>query len=118
MNYVISFSCSSLVDPFIQVSATQRIVNFSISATLLEKLSCQCKSVMHRMIAQTDGNRMSISSFYNPGGDAKIWPAPTLVEKETTENKYPEFVFEDYMKYYADHKFQAKELRFEVVSLM
>lgn len=41
MNYVTSFSCSSLVDPFIQVSATQRIVNFSISAILHEKLSYQ-----------------------------------------------------------------------------
>nr|POF08832.1 1-aminocyclopropane-1-carboxylate oxidase [Quercus suber] len=75
------------------------------------------KSVMHRVIAQTDGNRMSIASFYNPGGDAVIYPAPTLVEKEADANNnlYPKFVFEDYMKLYAGLKFQAKEPRFEAM---
>ncbi|XP_050247905.1 1-aminocyclopropane-1-carboxylate oxidase 1 [Quercus robur] len=75
------------------------------------------KSVMHRVIAQTNGNRMSIASFYNPGGDAVIYPAPTLVEKESDENNnlYPKFVFEDYMKLYAGLKFQAKEPRFEAM---
>ncbi|CAI9783946.1 unnamed protein product [Fraxinus pennsylvanica] len=43
------------------------------------------KSVMHRVIAQTDGNRMSLASFYNPGSDAVIYPALELVESE--ENK-------------------------------
>ena len=72
---------------------------------------------MHRVIAQTNGNRMSIASFYNPGGDAVIYPAPTLVEKEADENNnlYPKFVFEDYMKLYAGLKFQAKEPRFEAM---
>ncbi|GMI70737.1 ethylene forming enzyme, ethylene-forming enzyme [Hibiscus trionum] len=60
---------------------------------------------------------MSIASFYNPGGDAVIHPAPALVEKEAEENKqlYPKFVFEDYMKLYAGLKFQAKEPRFEAM---
>lgn len=40
------------------------------------------KSIMHRVIAQTDGNRMSIASFYNPGSDAVIYPALALVETE------------------------------------
>ncbi|KAL1560059.1 Aconitate hydratase mitochondrial [Salvia divinorum] len=69
------------------------------------------KSVMHRVIAQTDGTRMSLASFYNPGSDAVIYPAPALVDKE--EQLYPKFVFEDYMKLYAGVKFQAKEPRFE-----
>ncbi|KAG6419009.1 hypothetical protein SASPL_121217 [Salvia splendens] len=69
------------------------------------------KSVMHRVIAQTDGTRMSLASFYNPGSDAVIYPAPALVENE--EKLYPRFVFEDYMKLYAGLKFQAKEPRFE-----
>lgn len=75
------------------------------------------KSVMHRVIAQTDGNRMSIASFYNPGSDAVIYPAPALVEKEGEEKNqlYPRFVFEDYMKLYAGVKFQAKEPRFEAM---
>nr|AEM62878.1 ACC oxidase 2 [Actinidia deliciosa] len=78
------------------------------------------KSVMHRVIAQTDGNRMSIASFYNPGSDAVIYPAPALVDKEEDQQKqvYPKFVFEDYMKLYAGLKFQAKEPRFEAMKAM
>ena len=73
------------------------------------------KSVMHRVIAQPDGNRMSLASFYNPGNDAVIYPAPALVEKEKeTSELYTglKFVFDDYMKLYAGLKFQAKEPRF------
>lgn len=71
---------------------------------------------MHRVIAQTDGNRMSIASFYNPGSDAVIYPAPTLVEKQEEKcSVYPKFVFEDYMKLYAGLKFQEKEPRFEAM---
>ncbi|XP_071691858.1 1-aminocyclopropane-1-carboxylate oxidase 3-like [Rutidosis leptorrhynchoides] len=74
------------------------------------------KSVMHRVLAQTDGTRMSIASFYNPGDDAVIYPATALVKKETEkEQVYPKFVFEDYMKLYAGVKFQAKEPRFEAM---
>nr|AJW28690.1 1-aminocyclopropane-1-carboxylate oxidase [Rubus idaeus] len=75
------------------------------------------KSVEHRVIAQTDGTRMSIASFYNPGSEAVIHPAPTLVEKEAEEKNqvYPKFVFDDYMKLYAGLKFQAKEPRFEAM---
>ncbi|GFY97570.1 ethylene-forming enzyme [Actinidia rufa] len=77
------------------------------------------KSVLHRVIAQTDGNRMSIASFYNPGSDAVIYPAPALVEKEAESKEiYPKFVFDDYMKLYAGLKFQAKEPRFEAMKAM
>ncbi|GAB4859402.1 Aconitate hydratase mitochondrial [Ancistrocladus abbreviatus] len=79
------------------------------------------KSVLHRVIAQTDGTRMSIASFYNPGSDAVIYPAPELVEKEAAKDQkqvYPKFVFEDYMKLYAGLKFQAKEPRFEAMKSM
>ncbi|CAI9756636.1 unnamed protein product [Fraxinus pennsylvanica] len=76
------------------------------------------KSVLHRVIAQTDGNRMSLASFYNPGSDAVIYPAPELVKKEENKGLYPKFVFEDYMKLYAGLKFQAKEPRFEAMKDM
>ncbi|XP_051128383.1 1-aminocyclopropane-1-carboxylate oxidase-like [Andrographis paniculata] len=76
------------------------------------------KSVMHRVIAQAEGARMSIASFYNPGSDAVIYPAPALVEKEGENCRYPKFVFEDYMKLYAGVKFQAKEPRFEAFKKM
>ncbi|KAA3474708.1 1-aminocyclopropane-1-carboxylate oxidase-like [Gossypium australe] len=75
------------------------------------------RSVEHRVMTQTQGSRMSIASFYNPGSDAIIYPAPALVENEAEEKKewYPKFVFEDYMKLYAGMKFQAKETRFEAM---
>lgn len=74
------------------------------------------KSVLHRVIAQPDGNRMSLASFYNPGSDAVIYPAPALVAKEVDDKEvYPKFVFDDYMKLYAGLKFQAKEPRFEAM---
>ncbi|KAJ6978708.1 hypothetical protein D5086_004340 [Populus alba] len=77
------------------------------------------KSVLHRVIAQTDGTRMSIASFYNPGSDAVMYPAPALVEKEAEESQiYPKFVFADYMKLYSGLKFQAKEPRFEAMKAM
>lgn len=65
------------------------------------------------MVAQSDGNRMSIASFYNPGSDAVIYPAPKLVEE--ANEVYPKFVFQDYMKLYTAVKFQPKEPRFEAM---
>ncbi|KAJ8500112.1 hypothetical protein OPV22_010664 [Ensete ventricosum] len=80
------------------------------------------KSVLHRVVAQRDGNRMSIASFYNPSSDAVIFPAPSLVQKEAEKDDaaaaYPRFVFEDYMKLYVVQKFQAKEPRFEAMKAM
>ncbi|KAJ0744466.1 putative aminocyclopropanecarboxylate oxidase [Helianthus annuus] len=74
------------------------------------------KSVMHRVIAQTNGTRMSIASFYNPGNDAIIYPAEKLVKEESKDERiYPKFVFDDYMKLYAGLKFQGKEPRFEAM---
>lgn len=78
------------------------------------------KSVMHRVVAPTDGNRMSIASFYNPGNDAIIHPAPALLKESEEVNKvnYPKFMFDDYMKLYIGQKFQAKEPRFEAMKAM
>ncbi|RDX84857.1 1-aminocyclopropane-1-carboxylate oxidase [Mucuna pruriens] len=75
------------------------------------------KSVEHRVIAPTDGTRMSIASFYNPASDAVIYPAPPLLETkaEETDKVYPTFVFEDYMRLYATLKFQPKEPRFQAI---
>nr|ADB03782.1 1-aminocyclopropane-1-carboxylate oxidase [Ipomoea batatas] len=74
------------------------------------------KSVEHRVIAQTNGARMPLASFYNPASDAVIYPAPALVEKVGDDEKvYPKFVFDDYMKLYAGLKFQPKEPRFDAM---
>ena len=72
------------------------------------------------MIAQTNGTRMSIASFYNPSSDAVIFPTPELVKKEASDKNqiYPKFVFDDYMKLYVGLKFQAKEPRFEAIKAM
>nr|ABY53430.1 1-aminocyclopropane-1-carboxylate oxidase [Lilium longiflorum] len=77
------------------------------------------KSVLHRVVSQPDGTRMSIASFYNPGGDAVIYPASALVKEAEKESEiYPKFVFEDYMKLYRIQKFQAKEPRFETMKTL
>jgi aminocyclopropanecarboxylate oxidase len=78
------------------------------------------KSAVHRVLTRTDGNRMSIASFYNPGADAVIFPAPKLPAEEEEEisgrrQTYPKFVFEDYMALYVRHKFEAKQPRFEAM---
>ncbi|KAK7385829.1 hypothetical protein VNO78_31728 [Psophocarpus tetragonolobus] len=72
------------------------------------------KSVEHRVIARTDGTRMSVASFYNPASDALIYPAPPLLDTKP-QQVYPKFVFEDYMKLYATLKFQPKEPRFQAI---
>ncbi|KAL8136832.1 LOW QUALITY PROTEIN: hypothetical protein V2J09_002833 [Rumex salicifolius] len=79
------------------------------------------KSVEHRVLAQTTGIRMSIASFYNPGGDAVISPALELIKEDEATScqvAYPKFVFDDYMKLYATLKFQPKKPRFEAMKEM
>ncbi|KAF5735485.1 putative 1-aminocyclopropane-1-carboxylate oxidase [Tripterygium wilfordii] len=75
------------------------------------------KSTWHRVLATPDGNRRSIASFYNPGFEAIIAPAPELMEKANleAEQTYPKFVFGDYMSVYAEQKFLPKEPRFQAV---
>ncbi|XP_010418231.1 PREDICTED: 1-aminocyclopropane-1-carboxylate oxidase 2-like [Camelina sativa] len=91
-------------------------LNHSIVINLGDQLEVitngKYKSVMHRVVTQKEGNRMSIASFYNPASDAEISPATSLVEKDSD---YPSFVFDDYMKLYAGVKFQPKEPRFEAM---
>ncbi|KAF8414159.1 hypothetical protein HHK36_002158 [Tetracentron sinense] len=107
-------------DQWIDVPPMRHSIVINIGDQLEVITNGKYKSVMHRVIAQTDGNRMSIASFYNPGSDAVIYPAPTLVEKGAEEKNqvYPKFMFEDYMKLYAAVKFQAKEPRFEAMKAM
>nr|GLL23952.1 1-aminocyclopropane-1-carboxylate oxidase 3-like [Ipomoea trifida] len=107
-------------DQWVDVPPMRHSIVVNIGDQLEVITNGKYKSVLHRVIAQTDGNRMSLASFYNPGSDAVIFPAPALVEKEAEENKqkYPKFVFEDYMKLYAGLKFQAKEPRFEAMKTM
>ncbi|KAK4279160.1 hypothetical protein QN277_016910 [Acacia crassicarpa] len=77
------------------------------------------KSVEHRVIAQKNGTRMSIASFYNPASDAVIYPAPQLLVADSDDDKkkknqvYPQFVFQDYMQLYSKLKFEAKQPRFD-----
>ncbi|XP_047977331.1 1-aminocyclopropane-1-carboxylate oxidase 5-like [Salvia hispanica] len=72
------------------------------------------KSVWHRVLVSTHGNRRSIASFYNPSYKATIQPAPGL-DQELSEAKYPKFQFGDYMSVYVEQKFLPKEPRFDAV---
>ena len=69
------------------------------------------RSGLHRVMADQNGSRLSIATFYNPAGDAIISPAPKLL--------YPNnFTFQDYLKLYATTKFDDKGPRFEVLKKM
>ncbi|KAK7399035.1 hypothetical protein VNO78_10210 [Psophocarpus tetragonolobus] len=69
------------------------------------------KSVVHRVMPDKNGSRISIATFYNPIGDAIISPAPKLL--------YPtNFVYGDYLKLYGSTKFGAKGPRFESMKNM
>nr|AAX84675.1 ACC oxidase ACCO2 [Manihot esculenta] len=69
------------------------------------------KSALHRVMADKNGSRLSIATFYNPAGDAIISPAPKLL--------YPSnYSFQDYLKLYATTKFLDKEPRFESMKKM
>ena len=94
------------------------ILNFSSNIFVKQVITNgRYKSVELRVIARTDGTRMSIASFYNPASDAVIYPAPALLDSkaEETDKVYPKFVFEDYMRLYATLKFQPKEPRFQAM---
>lgn len=69
------------------------------------------KSVVHRVMADENGSRLSIATFYNPAGDAIISPAPALL--------YPSNIrFQDYLKVYATTKFAEKGPRLESLKKM
>ncbi|KAK6236462.1 Oxoglutarate/iron-dependent dioxygenase - like 10 [Theobroma cacao] len=69
------------------------------------------KSVLHRVLAEKNGSRLSIATFYNPAGDALISPAPKLL--------YPNhYRFQDYLKLYSTTKFSEKDPRFESMKTM
>ncbi|KAJ1699801.1 hypothetical protein LUZ63_008313 [Rhynchospora breviuscula] len=106
-------------DQWIDVPPMRHAIVINIGDQLEVITNGKYKSVVHRVVAQTDGNRMSIASFYNPGADAVIFPAPALVQKESEETNgvYPKFVFEDYMNLYVRQKFEAKEPRFEAMKV-
>ncbi|XP_054805503.1 1-aminocyclopropane-1-carboxylate oxidase 1 [Prosopis cineraria] len=64
------------------------------------------KSVVHRVMADKSGSRLSIATFYNPVGEAVICPAPKLL--------YPSgYSFADYLKLYGSTKFGDKAPRFQ-----
>ncbi|KAI3847232.1 hypothetical protein MKW92_026952, partial [Papaver armeniacum] len=69
------------------------------------------KSTLHRVLADKNGSRLSIATFYNPSPDALISPASELL--------YPnQFRFQDYLKVYSTTKFSEKGPRFETMKKM
>ncbi|KAI3856067.1 hypothetical protein MKW92_048329 [Papaver armeniacum] len=69
------------------------------------------KSTLHRVLADKNGSRLSIATFYNPAPDALISPASELL--------YPnQFRFQDYLTVYSTTKFSEKGPRFETMKKM
>ncbi|RRT41919.1 hypothetical protein B296_00042515, partial [Ensete ventricosum] len=74
------------------------------------------KSVWHRVLTTSDGNRRSIASFYNPS--LKVTIAPGTNKNDSAAALYPKYVFGDYMDVYVKQKFSPKEPRFEAVKAL
>ncbi|URE00319.1 1-aminocyclopropane-1-carboxylate oxidase [Musa troglodytarum] len=69
------------------------------------------RSMWHRVLADEHGSRLSVATFYNPGGDAIVGPAPKLL--------YPGgYRFQDYLHYYFGTKFSDKGARFQAIKEM
>ncbi|KAK7314345.1 hypothetical protein VNO77_32865 [Canavalia gladiata] len=69
------------------------------------------KSVVHRVMPDKNGSRLSIASFYNPVAEAIISPAPKLL--------YPtNYRYGHYLELYANTKFGQKAPRFESIKNM
>ncbi|MBA0785949.1 hypothetical protein Gotri_026723, partial [Gossypium trilobum] len=106
-------------DQWIDVPPLKHSILINLGDQLEVITNGKYKSVMHRVLAQTDGTRMSIASFYNLGSDDVIYPTPALVDKEVEKPiAHPKFMFEDYMKVYPALKFEDKEPRFEAMKIM
>ncbi|KAJ3694102.1 hypothetical protein LUZ60_009582 [Juncus effusus] len=69
------------------------------------------KSIHHRVITNKSGSRLSIATFYNPGGNSVISPASKLI--------YPSsYKFKDYLECYMNTKFSDKVARFKTMKDM
>ncbi|KAF7096812.1 hypothetical protein CFC21_098713 [Triticum aestivum] len=69
------------------------------------------KSICHQVLPNQNGSRLSIATFYNPGADAIIFPAPNLT--------YPsQYRFQDYLNFYSATKFTDKVSRFQTTKMV
>lgn len=69
------------------------------------------KSISHRVVPSKNGSRLSIATFYNPGSDTIICPAPKLT--------YPtQYRFKDYLDFYSTAKFTDKVSRFQSTKMI
>ncbi|KAL2342613.1 hypothetical protein Fmac_003898 [Flemingia macrophylla] len=97
---------------WVEIPPSKNNAIFVNTGDLVEVLSNGLyKSVVHRVMPNKNGSRISIATFYNPVGDAIISPAPKLL--------YPSnFLYEDYLKLYGSTKFGEKGPRFESMKNM
>lgn len=69
------------------------------------------KRMLHRVLTNKEGSRLSVATFYNLVADALISPAPDLL--------YPSrFHFQDYPDLYVTIKFADKGPRFQTMKKM
>ncbi|XP_057968012.1 1-aminocyclopropane-1-carboxylate oxidase 1-like [Malania oleifera] len=94
-------------EKWVEIPPSKNNVIFVNTGDQVEVLSNgRYKSALHRVMANKNGSRLSIATFYNPADDAIISPAPKLL--------YPtHYRFQDYLKLYATTKFADKAPRFE-----
>ena len=74
------------------------------------------KSIEHRVIVNSNKDRVSLAFFYNPKGDIPIQPAEELVTEERPA-LYPRMTFDEYRLYIRTNgpcgKAQVESLKFQ-----
>lgn len=81
------------------------VINFRIKA-IMKQSNCihfqivtngQYKSIEHRATVNSEKERLSIATFFNPNVDAIIGPAPSLITPETPP-KFTRVIFDKFFK--------------------
>ncbi|KAF2555350.1 hypothetical protein F2Q68_00013552, partial [Brassica cretica] len=56
------------------------------------------KSIAHRVVVNSEKERLSFATFRNPGLNKEISPAKSLVEKQKKRAKFKRLITKDYLK--------------------
>ncbi|KAF3607481.1 hypothetical protein DY000_02045600 [Brassica cretica] len=56
------------------------------------------KSIEHRVVVNSEKERLSFATFHNPGLNKEISPAKSLVEKQKKRAKFKRLITKDYLK--------------------
>ncbi|XP_059077602.1 protein SRG1-like isoform X1 [Cryptomeria japonica] len=84
---------------------------------LLEVMSNgRYRSIEHRAVTSKENARLSIATFYSPGFDAEICPAPQLID-ENHPCLFKKFIHEDFIRHHMSRKIEGKKSFYEYAGI-